>query len=300
MGKFLFVVAAVALLTGGTAWSQTNEQELAIQQIQEQQQATLRAVEQARQEAEAAAKRNAETLAARIKELEAGVNEARAREIDALQTAHRYTLTIVGVVAGVGFLGMLAVALLLLRSMNRRTVLAPGIGLAGETTALATLDPARQSTARFRANLHRLEQRLEELEGAALEMDVKSVDGERPAIDLSGRIALLLGKGQALLNLQQADAALACFDEAIGMDSTNAEAFVKKGSALEKLSRLDEAIQCYDQAIALDTSFTMAYLCKGGVFNRLERYGEALQCYEQALHAQQKASVAQTHTPDAE
>ena len=106
------------------------------------------------------------------------------------------------------------------------------------------------------------------------------------------RIALLLGKGQALLNLQQADTALTCFDEVIALDSTNAEAFVKKGMALEQLGTLDEAIDCYDRAIALDNSMTMAYLSKGGVFNRLERYGEALQCYEQALRAQQKPSIA--------
>ncbi|MGD0652613.1 MAG: tetratricopeptide repeat protein [Verrucomicrobiia bacterium] len=89
----------------------------------------------------------------------------------------------------------------------------------------------------------------------------------------------------------ETDTALACFDEVIAIDPTNAEAFVKKGTVLEKLGKLDEAIDCYDRAIALDTSMTMAYLCKGGAFNRLERYGEALQCYEQALRAQQKIDV---------
>jgi tetratricopeptide (TPR) repeat protein len=300
MGRFLFAIATVGLLAGVAAWAETNEQELAFQQLQEQQQATLRAVEQARQDAEAAARHNAEVLEARIKQLEEGVNEQRAREIDSLQTAHRYTLTVVGIVAGLGFLGMLMVAVLLLRSMSRRPVLAPTAGFTADTMALATLDPAQQSNARFRASLHRLEQRLEELEGTAQDAEVGPVEGSGPPVDLSGRIALLLGKGQALLNLQQADAALACFDEVIELDSTNAEAFVKKGTALERLGQLDEAINCYDQAIAVDTTMTMAYLCKGGVFNRLERYGEALQCYEQALHAQQKTGVAQTHAPHPE
>ena len=124
-----------------------------------------------------------------------------------------------------------------------------------------------------------------EPEPAAVRM--KSERAERDA-----RIALLLGKGQALLNLQQADNALACFDEVITLDPTNAEAFVRKGIALERLGRLDEAIDSYDRAIALDDSMTMAYLSKGGVFNRLERYGEALQCYEQALRVQKKPSIA--------
>jgi tetratricopeptide (TPR) repeat protein len=123
-----------------------------------------------------------------------------------------------------------------------------------------------------------------------MEASMTHVKGEQA--EREAKLALLLGKGQALLNLQQADTALACFDEVIALDSTNPEAFVKKGMALERLGKLDEAIDCYDRAIALDDSMTMAYLSKGGVFNRLERYGEALQCYEQALRAQQKPGVA--------
>jgi tetratricopeptide (TPR) repeat protein len=183
-----------------------------------------------------------------------------------------------------------------------------------------------QSTARFLNTIDRLEKRINDLEGgvepaakagesvpmesvvpapeaaeapagatepkglAEMEASMTHVKGEQA--EREAKLALLLGKGQALLNLQQADTALACFDEVIALDSTNPEAFVKKGMALERLGKLDEAIDCYDRAIALDDSMTMAYLSKGGVFNRLERYGEALQCYEQALRAQQKPGVA--------
>src|SRR4029077_1566243 len=92
--------------------------------------------------------------------------------------------------------------------------------------------PAKQSRSRSRASLSRLEHRLEELESTAPEGDPKPSEQSRPAIEVAGRVALLLGKGQALLNLQQADTALTCFEEAIQFDSTNAEAFVKKGTAL--------------------------------------------------------------------
>jgi len=189
-------------------------------------------------------------------------------------------------------------------------------------TQVVTVNRAEQSTTRFLNTIERLEKRINELEGTAEVVPAaeppapkKSVEPAPDIIETSepkpttevdatatrprsekderdARIALLLGKGQALLNLQQADTALACYDEVIALDSTNPEAFVKKGMALERLGKLDEAIDCYDRAIALDNSMTMAYLNKGGVFNRLERYGEALQCYEQALRAQQKPSVA--------
>ena len=300
MGKLTPTLVITGLLVYGAGWAETNtvptEEQLALQRdlatLQEQQQATIHAVELARQDAEAAAKRNADAMEIRLKQIEESVNQQRIRELESMQTAHRYTLTVVGIVAGLGLVGILIVALLLLRSMSRRTVLAAPTALEPNATALVPLDPARQSSARFRASLSRLEHRLNELETTATEGDVKPAGEARPSVDIAGRVALLLGKGQALLNLQQADAALACFEEAIESDSTHAEAFVKKGTALEKLGRLDEAIDCYDQAIALDTSLTMAYLCKGGVFNRMERYGEALQCYEQALHAQQKSGIA--------
>jgi tetratricopeptide (TPR) repeat protein len=294
MGRIILIFAALGLLVAGTTRAATNEDDVVwqhnviqnYQALQEQQQATVHAFEQARHDSEATAKRNAEEFDARLKQIEQGLTAQHEREVAALQSAHRFTLTVVSVVAGVGFFGLLGVVLIVVRALNRRQAMMEATVLPAGGAALMALDPAQQSSARFRASLDRLEQRLGELESTAQTTDA------RPSVEAAARVALLMGKGQTLLNLQQADGALACFDEVIELDATNPDAFVKKGTALEKLGRLDEAIDCYDQAIALDTSMTMAYLCKGGVFNRLERYGEALQCYEQALRAQQKASVA--------
>ena len=306
MGKALLgiivgccIPVAVAVAVAGTN-STPPEQDLVWQQhviqsyqrLQEQQQATQHAIEEARQEAESAGKRNAEAIETGLKQIEQGLSAQRERESDSLQNSHRFTLALVGVIAGAGFFGMLVVALFLLRAMNRRSATMVPAMMAENSLALAPVDPARQSNARLRASLDRLENRLTELETTTQSTESELAEEVRPVADIAGRIALLLGKGQALLNLQQADTALACFEEAIALDPTNGEAFVKMGAALEKLGRLDEAIDCYDRAIAADTSMTMAYLCKGGVFNRLERYSEALQCYEQALRAQQKSGIA--------
>jgi tetratricopeptide (TPR) repeat protein len=323
------------------------------QQLQEQQQSMLReielarqdatanarALEQARQDAEAATKRNNEEMDARLNRIEQSVTAQREHEIESMQSAHRFTLIMVGVFAGTGFFGMLFFAVFLLRVMNRRTetmiaqftgqMLGPGlttVALGDGGTQVVPVNRVEQSTTRFLNTIERLEKRIHELEstaeptpvieGSALkkpvepppdtgeplaetpelketaELETAVTHAKSERVERDARIALLLGKGQALLNLQQADTALTCFDEVIALDSTNAEAFVKKGMALERLGKLDEAIDCYDRAIALDDSMTMAYLSKGGVFNRLERYGEALQCYEQALRAQQKPGVA--------
>lgn len=292
MGKLLW---GILLFASVTAFAETNDARTAedlswqrhviesYQTLQDQQQATQRAIDQARQEAEAAARRNAESIDARLQQIEDGLTTRHAREIESLQSSHRFTLILLGTIGGAGLIGLIFVALLLLRAVNRRSAFVGPAIMAENSMGLTTLDPARQANARLRANLDRLEQRLGEIEATTQAVETGP--------DVGDRIALLLGKGQALLNMQQPDTALECFDEAISLDATNAEAFVKKGTALEKLGRLDDAIDCYDRAIAADTSMTMAYLCKGGVFNRLERYGEALQCYEQALRVHQKPGV---------
>jgi tetratricopeptide (TPR) repeat protein len=116
---------------------------------------------------------------------------------------------------------------------------------------------------------------------------VAAATGEPGATPDAARITMLLGKGQSLLNLDQAEEALGCFDQVLALDPSHPEALVKKGAALERLRKLEEAIACYDRAIAANGSLTVAYLYKGGLFNRMERFSEALECYEQALRTQE-------------
>src|SRR5213075_665631 len=135
--------------------------------------------------------------------------------------------------------------------------------------------PAAQSNLRLIGSLEQLEKRIYELEHTshpplkegANEKTPPSENGQPnmvpndmasrnpPEGDGSGeanRVTLLLGKGQSMLSLDNAEAALKCFEEALGLDPNNAEALIKKGTALERLQRLDEAIECYDHAIAAD------------------------------------------------
>lgn len=105
------------------------------------------------------------------------------------------------------------------------------------------------------------------------------------------RAAMLLGKGQSLLDSEKAEEAIGYFEQVLAIDPKHPEALVKKGAALEKMRKLTEAIECYDLAIAADSTMTIAYLYKGGLCNRLERFNEALQCYEQALRTQEKRAA---------
>jgi tetratricopeptide (TPR) repeat protein len=104
----------------------------------------------------------------------------------------------------------------------------------------------------------------------------------------ASRADMHLGKGQALLNLDQAAEALECFNAALAEEPDNTDALLRKGMALEKLEDWERALECYDRVIALDRSLTVAYLYKGGICNRLERHREALESYEQALHSERQ------------
>jgi tetratricopeptide (TPR) repeat protein len=211
---------------------------------------------------------------------------------------------------------------------NRQLAAGQALVPASETGELAHAQPApvQEATHRFLGAIEKLERRIVELEhtsradsspdtqkrdgdgehsaseggnGGPLEFSVSALsqkqygdssvapDPEQP--DPHDQAALLIGKGQALLNLGNAEEALACFDQALDAGPRHtADAYVKRGLALERMEKLEDAMESYNQAIASDESMTLAYLYKGAVCNRLQRYREALDCYESALRCEQK------------
>jgi tetratricopeptide (TPR) repeat protein len=295
-------------------------------QVQEQLRNTQLALEQNRQEAEAAATRNAQMIEGRLSLIEKSMASQRLEELKDLQHSNRLILIAAGVFAVISFLVLLFTAFLQWSAVNRLAgvtaafpasralasgptpaALGMGDGSMGQTGAL------QESTARFLAGMEGLEKRIRGMEesfqaGAHLEdassngnghgksklseadaPEIREGPSDSPVSEQATKITMLLGKGQTLLKLDQLEAALACFNEALEQDPNHTEAWVKKGAVLERLQRLDEAVACYDRAIAADGSLTMAYLHKGGVFNLMERYGEALECYEKALQTQEKS-----------
>lgn len=155
------------------------------------------------------------------------------------------------------------------------------------------------SNQRLMSVIDRMERRILELEHTAaqplpaspvveqvVEPSTPPWNAETATADQASRIAALLGKGRSLLNANQAEEAVACYDAILALDSNHPEALVKKGSALERLKRDLEAIACYDRAIKADQNMALAYLSKGGVYNRLQRFDEAVECYERALQVE--------------
>ena len=288
-------------------------------QLQEQLHGLRLMIEESRKQADAAAGLNAQAVANRLQVLEQTLAAERARDLDAVRSSNRLTL-IVSVAFAV--VGLLAAALMAYQwrtvgrlaelSANRpplRELGPPRAALEAGEPQLLGAGSAEQSGSRLLDALNRIEQRIHDLEQTThpplnpappasnhSETSLPQADANsKPAAaeDSAGsgegaRMALLLGKGQSLLNLDQAEEALECFNQALALEPAHTEALMKKAVALERLRKLPEAIECYDRAIAADESLTIAYLYKGGLFNRMERFGEALECYELALRTQEK------------
>jgi tetratricopeptide (TPR) repeat protein len=281
--------------------------------LQEQMHATLLAVEQAREESSRERQTNAEVLSARLEFLESALARQREQNLRAMQESSRTMLLMAGSIVGVGLLALAFTAMFQSRGMNRLAEIATGFSNerallagvlpahtgAGETLLLGP-SPAHATNQAMLATIDRLERRIRELEDTSQPMlpftDASPPNGENKSSSArngaeprpADHVSVLLGKGQVLLSLGQAEAALACFDEAVQAAPNHAEAHMKRGLALERLKRPDEALASYDRAIASNRSLTQAYLSKGAVFNRQERYAEALACYEQALRSEAK------------
>ena len=288
----------------------TEDSSNAYVQIQEQLYATQLAIESNRQEAAAGVKRNSEEMAARIQLLEQTIAAQRAHEDEGAQKTQRFTLILAGTFGVVGLAAMLLMAFLQWRAVTRLVELStihpralalgngdlPPMLRAGEEPGAPGRATVQLSNARLLNVVESLEKRIFELEKTPhvpLEEFAASAAHEQngATLVLSDRdecVANLLAEGQLLLDKNEPENALECFDQALALQPKHAETLIKKGGVLEKLSRIDEAVACYDRAIEADNSMTIAYLHKGGLFNRLSRYEEALQCYEHALHAHQK------------
>ena len=289
----------------------TNQDALrAYLQLQEQLHATQLAIERNRKEADAAATENARHFTSRLQGIEQALAKQRAQELEVMQSSNRAMLFVAGLFAALGFLAILFMAYFQWRTVCRLTEISatlptahtlgmglPPAALGAGDGHVVSVGPAEQSNQRLLGALEQLEKRIHELEHlpqpSLAELTSAPVPGvpsdgesaEALAADSeSARIAMLLGKGQSLLNLEKPEEALACFDEALAINDQHAEALVKKGAALEKMRKAEEAIACYDRAIAADSALTVAYLYKAGLFNQMERFDEALQCYEKALH----------------
>jgi tetratricopeptide (TPR) repeat protein len=287
-------------------------------QLQEQLHRVQLSIEANREQADASAIKNAQSIANRLEALEQTLATDRARDTLAVQSSTRVMWIVACTFGIVGILAMLLMAYqwrtvsrLAQAGLPSGPMFSPGTNaltpFSNEDRRLLSNGQVERSNAQLISALELLEKRIKDLEqtNAVAARTTNSSSDSRPALPLgsametstengsadsakSGRITVLLGKGQSLLKLDQAENAMTCFEEALGIEPNHPQALLHKATALERLGKLPQAIEYYDRALAADSSLILAYLYKGALFNILERYDEALQCYEQALRAQDK------------
>ncbi len=284
-----------------------------------------------------------DVLEERLGSIERALRLQHQSQLEAVHSSNRTILIVAGMLAGSVLTGILCAVLLLTRTINRLCEATTRLSVeggwrngpalpalpAGDLPASA-VSQVEQVNDWFNGAIERLEKRIREMEQAADQRPLSSLESNFPInpparaeakpagdpIDTEGgpgrgasahehasvrppgppagaeeqasHLSLLIGKGQALLNLGQAEEALNCFDQAAALDPNNAGTFVKRGIALEKLQRTEEALMSYNRAISADSSMTLAYLYKGSVCNRLQRFHDALECYEKALKIEPK------------
>lgn len=279
-------------------------------QLQEQLHTAQLAIERNRREAADAAARNAEAIATRLQTLEQSLAAQREAERQQLEGAYRLMLLVGGGCVALGFVAMLLTAYFQWRAVGRLTEMSM-VSQAALTATRASLPPpgvdgvraiSEAASSQLYEALARIENQVRQLEhksppSTATDGTIgvsETISASSSALPSSKpqRLAVLVAKGQSLLDLDKPEDALSVFNDILTIDPQHTDTLVKKGDTLERLGRLDEAIVCYDTAIAADANFTIAYLHKGGLFNRMDRHEEALKCYEEALRTQEKN---QTH-----
>jgi Tetratricopeptide repeat len=293
---------------------------------------TQQAIEKLRREVELRAAQNSEALTTSLRLIEISMGRMHDRHMEDVQNSNRAVLTVAGVFAGVGIIGIIFIIFLLARALGRfseiavqiapRTpLLGPGPSqngglLGGGEGGGQRGGSAEESSTRFQGAIDQLQKRILELEHSLQPATSAGGSTTRPVIARTqdgtnnieplmpedspetnvappaSRASVLLGKGQALMNLEAVESAMQCFNEALELEPNNAEALVKQGMAFEKLQDWERSLESYDRAIAADASMTVAYLYRGGVCNRLQRYREALESYEQALRTEKSSRAS--------
>lgn len=275
---------------------------LAVQAIEEQLRAATLALEQARKESEAAARRSAEALTDRVAFLERELVNQRARESMAGQKSNSNLVVAAALLAATGVLMMGFSIWFQMRVLNR---LAAAIAKQGGSPALLPAPlafdlapvaappdprPVEESSRRLLGAVERLEQRIKEFEQTAKAALPTAADAPSPQ---GGN-----GNGDGKQTMPAPNVIPVASTNGGGNAAATQERvalLLEKGQSLLSTGQHEKAVLCFDEALALDDAHADALLKKGMALERLERYSEALQFYDRAIGANPRLTLAYLH-----
>src|ERR1041384_3201905 len=171
LGSSLSAAADLASVTnapvGAAADEVAFETARLFRELKAQQEVNQGTIEALKEQA-VASQHSEEVTAARLKLIELTLTERHERELASLQASNQLTLTIVGVVAAVGFFGMLLLAIFLLRATSRLAGLpaafAPALGAGQDARGLLAGTTTVEANSRLLKVVGLLEQQFRDLE----------------------------------------------------------------------------------------------------------------------------------------
>jgi tetratricopeptide (TPR) repeat protein len=104
--------------------------------------------------------------------------------------------------------------------------------------------------------------------------------GELSELDL---IRAHTGRGEALGNLGQQDAAIGDYTAAIEISLGESNSYNNRGVAYKRFGRYAEALKDFNTAISLDPGNAIVYLNRGGTYLEKKQFAEALADLDTAL-----------------
>jgi len=250
-------------------------------------------LDQSSKDAEALSRKVQDTLSARLDLIERTLAQSQQRELDALRASNKTFLTLAGLFAGLGVLGILIAALILARSINRFsevTLSLPGAGHAlsapADRAALGPGEPGsatpaqfEQVNARFSEALERLEKRIREIES----WNPPALPGTDRDDSNNGHEPLPVEGGSPFKQITTAVEEPAATSGNPRGPRSEVSMWLGKGQALLNLGKAEEALACFNQAIALDPRSADAFVKKGMVMERLQKMDLAIENYDQAI-----------------
>jgi len=121
----------------------------------------------------------------------------------------------------------------------------------------------------------------------------QEMDCYERAIELNPSFAeAWCNKGAALGIMGKYEEALSCFNQALKFNDDLAATWYNKGVALDKLGLSEEALTCYETTIGLKPEEAEAWNNRGTALWRLGRDEEALTCLEEAIKHKPDFAVA--------
>jgi tetratricopeptide (TPR) repeat protein len=278
--------------------------------FQEQQDFVQQAIEQTRREAEAAVKRNADTLAARLDLIEQAVAQQHKRELEGMQNSNRTTLIVAGILAGTGFMGMLCLAFFLMRATNRLTEMtmaivplshpfgpgpSPSPVMLGDAHAHpAPANPAERSGARLLGAIEQLEKRLHELEHTTQTAPLASAAIQSAGLS-TAETEHSAQDTRAQTSARNSGPSAAQYSAVDAEQASRVVLLLAKGQTLLNLDQPAKALACCDEVISIEPHNAEAYIKKGAALEKLQREDEAVECYDRAIAADGSLTTAYLH-----